>query len=170
MTESKPDITETIRNEGINLKQRGRDLWACCPFHVDRTPSLKVDVERQRFKCFGCGEGGDVIDFIQKLHNLDFKDALRYLGMKPGKPAPIDPKMRRKRELLADFEQWRRDKYNDACDFYNDIWHVLRACKDMEKISQHAPMIHQLSQIENEILVLSEGNHAEQYELYSAGF
>jgi hypothetical protein len=112
---------------------------------------------------------GDAIDFIQKLHNLDFKNALKYLGMTPGRPPMVDPKQQRKRELLADFEQWRRDKYNDACDFYNDIWHVLRACKDMEEISQHAPMIHQLSQIENEILVLSEGNHAEQYELYSAG-
>ena len=166
MVDGKPDLIETLAREGIELR-RG---WGLCPFHADKHPSMKINRDRQTFHCFGCGAHGDVINFIQKLHNLDFKDALRYLGMKPGKPAPIDPKMRRKRELLADFEQWRRDKYNDACDFYNDIWHVLRACKDMEKISQHAPMIHQLSQIENEILVLSEGNHAEQYELYSAGF
>ena len=165
MIDSKPDLIETLAREGVDLR-RG---WGLCPFHADRHPSMKINRDTQTFHCFSCGAHGDVIDFIRHLHNLSFKDALKSLGIRPGKPPLVDLKEKRKRELVKDFERWRRDRYNDACDLYNDVWHVLRACKDMEEISQHAPMIHQLSQIENEILVLSEGNHAEQYELYSAG-
>lgn len=50
----------------------GRNGMACCPFHKDRTPSMKVD---NRYYCFGCGETGDVIDFVASLHNLEKRDA-----------------------------------------------------------------------------------------------
>lgn len=50
----------------------GRNGMACCPFHNDRTPSMKVD---SRYYCFGCGETGDVIDFVASLHNLGKRDA-----------------------------------------------------------------------------------------------
>lgn len=50
----------------------GRNGMACCPFHNDRTPSMKVD---SRYYCFGCGATGDVIDFVASLHNLGKKDA-----------------------------------------------------------------------------------------------
>lgn len=166
--DGKPDIVEMLEAEGMTLKSRGRALWGLCPFHADKHPSMKINRDSQTFHCFGCGAHGDVIDFTQRLHNLSFKVALRYLGMTPGKPPVVDPRVKRKRELLKDFERWRRDRYNDTCDLFNGVWHVLRACKTMEEISQHAPILHQLSQIENEILVLSEGDHAEQYELYSA--
>ena len=49
---------------GIEVKRNG---MACCPFHDDKNPSMKVD---QRFHCFGCGEDGDVIDFTAKLFDL----------------------------------------------------------------------------------------------------
>lgn len=166
MMPAKPDLMETLEREGVTLRKRGRYFWACCPLHEDKTPSFSVDPDRQRYKCFGCGEHGDVIDLIQRLHNLSFKDALKHLGIQPGKPPQVDPRARRKRALLKDFERWRRDRYNDLCDFYNDIWHVLRECKDMEEISQHAPIIHELSQIESEIETLSRGSNAELYELY----
>lgn len=55
----------------------GRNGMACCPFHNDRTPSMKVD---SRYYCFGCGATGDVIDFVASLHNLGKKDvAIRLL-------------------------------------------------------------------------------------------
>ena len=50
---------------------------ACCPFHDDKNPSMKVD---QRFHCFGCGEDGDVIDFIAKLFDLSSKEAAEKLA------------------------------------------------------------------------------------------
>jgi hypothetical protein len=168
MLEGKPDIVIICEQEGIELRQRGRSLWGLCPFHDDRTPSFTVDPEKQRFKCFGCGAGGDVIDFIQRLHSLDFKDALKHLGMTPGKPPQVNPKERRKRELLRDFERWRKDAYTERCDLVNDVWHVLRACTTMEEISHHAPMIHDLSRMQGEIEILSEGSDEQRYELYHA--
>lgn len=62
MLEGKPKIQSVCEREGITLKGRGLSLWGHCPFHDDKKPSFKVDPERQRFKCFGCGAGGDMID------------------------------------------------------------------------------------------------------------
>ena len=168
MTESKPDILETLQSEGIELRQRGRSWWGRCPFHNDQNPSFKVDPVKQRFKCYGCNAGGDVVDFIMQLHNFDFKGALRHLGMTPGKPPQVDPEQKRKRELLRDFEQWRRETYRDLCDTYNAIWHELRVSRNMEEISEHAPAIHEMSILEYHIEILSQGTDDERFELYRA--
>ena len=66
---------------GIEVKRNG---MACCPFHDDKNPSMKVD---QRFHCFGCGEDGDVIDFTAKLFNLSPKEAAEKL--QPFRLGPI---------------------------------------------------------------------------------
>ncbi len=59
---------------GIEVKRNG---MACCPFHDDKNPSMKVD---QRFHCFGCGADGDVIDFTAKLFDLSSKEAAEKLA------------------------------------------------------------------------------------------
>jgi DNA primase len=66
------------------LEPRGRKLLARCPFHDDAHPSLQVDPERQSFKCWPCGEGGDVLDFIQKYERVDFVQALELLAHRAG--------------------------------------------------------------------------------------
>ena len=170
MTESKPDITETIRNEGINLKQRGRESWACCPFHSDKHPSFKVNRDAQTFHCFSCGAHGDVIDFIQKFHNLSFKDALKYLGIKPGKTCRVHPKEKRKGELVADFWAWRRQLYQETCDEYNAIWHGFRQCKYMEEISELSEVMCEMGPMEDRIKILFGKDEGAIYEIYCAGF
>ena len=168
MTDAKPDIIEILEREGVELRQRGRHFWGLCPFHADKHPSFRVDTQRQRFRCFGCQASGDVVDFVQQLHNLTFKDALRYLGIEPGKPPQVDPKEKRKRELVRGFEAWRRRTYRDLCDSYNDRWHVLRSCRDMEEISEHAPAIHEMSMMQHHIEILTQGTDDERFELYRA--
>ncbi|MGI6536140.1 MAG: DNA primase [Eggerthellaceae bacterium] len=69
-----------VFSERVPLKQRGRDYWCCCPFHQEKTPSCKVDPSTQLWHCFGCGEGGDVYKFIEKIDDLEFPDAVRYLA------------------------------------------------------------------------------------------
>lgn len=80
---SKVDIVEVISSY-IPLKKTGRNYSALCPFHGEKTPSFMVSAERQAFKCFGCGEGGDVFTFVEKMENWDFRETLVELAKKAG--------------------------------------------------------------------------------------
>ncbi|MGB0330442.1 MAG: DNA primase [Planctomycetota bacterium] len=80
---------ETIVGETVELKQKGRDHWACCPFHEERTPSFKVDVREGTWYCFGaCRKGGDVIKFVQERGNMTFMDAIELLAAQTGVELP----------------------------------------------------------------------------------
>lgn len=80
---SKLDIVDLIA-EYTPLKQSGINLKGLCPFHNEKTPSFMVSREKQFFKCFGCGEGGDIFTFLQKIENLEFPEALKILAEKAG--------------------------------------------------------------------------------------
>lgn len=73
------DIVDVI-SETVKLKRSGRNFTGLCPFHNEKTPSFSVSPERQIYKCFGCGEAGNVITFIMKNRNLPYVDAVKYLA------------------------------------------------------------------------------------------
>lgn len=77
------DITEVVSSY-LTLKKAGANYKAACPFHNEKTPSMMVSPERQTFKCFGCGEGGDVFTFVEKMEGIDFYNALKILADKAG--------------------------------------------------------------------------------------
>ncbi len=74
----KTDI-EDIVSSYVSLRRHGSTLKGLCPFHNEKTPSFTVYPETQSFYCFGCGAGGDVINFIKRIENVDFIDALKIL-------------------------------------------------------------------------------------------
>jgi len=74
------EIAEVIRAYVPSLKASGRTLKGLCPFHQERTPSFHVQPEKGFFKCFGCGESGDVIAFLSKMENVGFAEALERLA------------------------------------------------------------------------------------------
>lgn len=78
-------LPDVVAAAGVELHQRGHGYMACCPFHEDTTPSLSVDGVPDRFHCFGCGASGDVIDFVQRTHGLDFLGAVAELDGHPGR-------------------------------------------------------------------------------------
>lgn len=73
------DIVEVV-SQFINLKRRGTNYIANCPFHNEKTPSFNVNPGRGIFKCFGCGKGGDVVSFIQEYEKFTFLEAVRWLA------------------------------------------------------------------------------------------
>ena len=72
---SRLDIVDVI-SKYVVLKKSGVNFMGCCPFHHEKTPSFSVNRQKGIFKCFGCGEGGDVISFLMKIHNKSFKDVI----------------------------------------------------------------------------------------------
>ena len=74
------------------LQKRGKSHWACCPLpgHSEKTPSFTVNEDGQFFKCFGCGQGGDVITFVRTMENLDYVGAVKYLADQCGMAMPDD--------------------------------------------------------------------------------
>src|SRR3990172_5493751 len=89
---SKTDIVSII-GERIELKKAGRNYKAPCPFHSEKTPSFIVSPEIQIYKCFGCGESGDVISFLEKYEGMEFYETLKYLAERAGialKPLSTD--------------------------------------------------------------------------------
>lgn len=76
---SKVDIVSVI-DRFVPLKKSGAEYEACCPFHTEDTPSFKVSPTKQFYNCFGCGENGDAIKFVQKYQGLSFVDACKALG------------------------------------------------------------------------------------------
>lgn len=74
------DIYE-ITSQYLELRRAGANYTALCPFHNENTPSFIVNPQRNIFKCFGCGEGGDSISFIMKIENLAFGEAVERLAM-----------------------------------------------------------------------------------------
>ena len=86
-----PKIIETIKNivkikdiveNYVHLKRTGSRYVGCCPFHNERTPSFFISEEGNYYKCFGCGEAGDAITFIEKIENVNFLEAIEIIGKK----------------------------------------------------------------------------------------
>ena len=82
----KLDIITIVQDYLPALKHSGRNFFAPCPFHNEKTPSFSVSQEIQRYKCFGCGESGDVITFVQNMENVEFPKALELCAKKAGIP------------------------------------------------------------------------------------
>lgn len=74
------DLVRVIEERGVALKRRGAGLMGVCPFHGDKGPSLSVSPDRGLWHCFGCGEGGNAIDFVMKRDALTFADAVKSLA------------------------------------------------------------------------------------------
>lgn len=64
----------------IDIKRKGANYFACCPFHGEKTPSFSINEKNQFYKCFGCGVSGDVINFVMEYTGCEFLDAVKQLG------------------------------------------------------------------------------------------
>lgn len=86
---ARADIVEIV-GEAVQLKRSGREYKARCPFHNEKTPSFYVVPAKGFYKCFGCGESGDVFTFLMKRQGLSFQEAVRVIAAKVGVEIPVD--------------------------------------------------------------------------------
>lgn len=93
MTRYSDELIDQIRNSNdivdvisqyVVLKRSGRNFFGLCPFHKEKSPSFSVSPDKQIFHCFGCGVGGNVIHFVSKIENLDFRQTLELLAERSG--------------------------------------------------------------------------------------
>ena len=97
------DVVDVI-GQTVQLKRSGKAFKGLCPFHNEKSGSFYVWPDTGTWRCFGCNEGGDLFSFVQKRDNLDFRDALRFLGERAGvtieEQARPDPNVRQERDRL----------------------------------------------------------------------
>ncbi len=99
------DIVDVISSY-IQLTGAGKNYFGVCPFHDDHKPSMSVSKEKQIYKCFSCGAGGNVFTFVQDYENISFIEAVKLLADKAGIPLAINSKITKK------------EKYQDYLDMY----------------------------------------------------
>jgi DNA primase len=108
----KSDIVSVI-SSFITLKKAGRNYKALCPFHSEKTPSFMISPELQIYKCFGCGDNGDVYSFLEKYEGMEFTEALKYLADKAGiKLKPLSPGQFGEKERLLEINKISTRFYN----------------------------------------------------------
>lgn len=105
---SRPSITEVV-GRYVNLRRAGKEWRGLCPFHSEKTPSFTVNEEKGVYHCFGCGESGDVITFIQKIEGVDFKGALAHLGLADGTMPRTKPQKSIERQAAEIITAWASD-------------------------------------------------------------
>lgn len=101
---SQNDIVDYV-SQYVKLKKNGRDYTGLCPFHKEKSPSFHVNQEKQLFHCFGCGAGGNLVQFVMRSEGLDFVEALKLMADRAGiilpeDDAPVDDKLYKKKKRI----------------------------------------------------------------------
>lgn len=117
-------FVDDVKNQGdilrvvsdyVTLKKRGANYLACCPFHSEKTPSFNVHPGKGIFKCFGCGAGGGIFDFVMRIEGCEFLEAVRIVAEKSGIAIPAVEetenyqKTARDRDSILKLNEWAAD-------------------------------------------------------------
>ena len=97
------DLADLIASYGIDVRVAGASKKACCPFHHEKTPSFHINETKGFYHCFGCGESGDAIKFVEKMDGLTFIEAVKKLAAQCGVTVEekVDPEAGRRKRLYA---------------------------------------------------------------------
>ena len=99
----------------VRLQKKGREHLGLCPFHNEKTPSFTVNEDKGFYHCFGCGEHGSVFDFVMKVENFSFPEAVERLAGEAGMEMPVDTPEERERAKRA---ATHYDVLEKACAYY----------------------------------------------------
>jgi len=166
---SKPDIHSVLERENVKLYQKGQNFWARCPLHSERTPSFKVDSDRQTFYCFGCQEHGDVVTFVRLLHGLSFREALTYLDIDRSNYRPDPLKVynnKLKKAYIEDFRTWEKE-YRDLLAYLLRMGRQQTVdIKTVPELEKWGSLLHDFDYYEYVYEILCSNDDKEKYELF----
>lgn len=111
------DIVEIIGNR-IDLKKKGKDHWACCPFHNENSPSFSVNASKQFYYCFGCGASGTAVKFLQEYDNLSFVEAIEELARTAGVEVPREEQSEKAQQRQKQ-KKTLYDLLNSCAEYYS---------------------------------------------------
>lgn len=115
------DIVDVVEKYGLQINRHGKAL---CPFHEEKTPSFSI--KGQHWHCFGCNEGGDVIDFISRIQCISIWEAAKRLDSdyglnlftdKPNQPKQLE-QYQQDDKLYTAFKKWQNNAYQTLCGYY----------------------------------------------------
>ena len=165
------DLSSIVMAHGVELKRNGNKYAGLCPFHADETPSFFVYPDGH-YKCFGCGEYGDAIDFVMKLSGCSFKEALVELGITSG---PATPRLKRKirqnkrdAELIRAFEEWERQASASTGMFCRCARKVLGDIRTQKDLDRFGELYHGLASYEYHHQILIDGTDQEKLSLFKS--
>lgn len=98
-----------------DLKQKGGRYMACCPFHKEKTPSFQIDQNKQLWHCFGCGEGGNIVNFVEKIYDMNFVEAMEFLADKAN--------IQLKKTPGPTYNKSDKSRLMDACKYAAEFYH-----------------------------------------------
>lgn len=99
---NKTDIVDLI-SAYATVQRKGRDYWACCPFHNEKTPSFQIRSDQQYYRCYGCGKHGNIFNFLMDYEQISFTEAVEALAKRAGLELPefiYDPQAQAKKVLM----------------------------------------------------------------------
>jgi hypothetical protein len=163
------DLCEVVRAFGVDLKPSGPGRYqANCPFHSEQTPSFFIFQEKRRFKCFGCGAGGDVFDFYTHQTGCTFKEAVKALaGQNAIQLRPPDPRREHAKQLVKKFREWERSYSEILCQWIGAANRLLfRACPN--DLDRYADVIRLKAVCENHLQILAYSDDQEKHALFQA--
>lgn len=157
MTKQDIDLAEYVQDSGIKLKWNGKHYFGCCPIHEEKTPSFLVNPSTGKWHCFGCGEGGDVIDLVIKTHHVTYPKALQILGLSTEKPQKDEfrkaEESKAKRKEKQKFEKWK-SWYTES--LFEQLEMERHACKALtvDNFEEYCGFLYDVSRVEHEIEIM----------------
>lgn len=177
---ARTDIVALI-SETVHLARKGNTWWGLCPFHAEKTPSFSVSPDRQRFRCWGCQAGGDVIDFIRLRDGVDFRGARDYLAARAGLSMEASPEDRRAIQKAREKREADKRQQELAQKIIRDEWErmievekwahlFLKHVRTPRDMARPGPVwaAHTLSRVEAVLNDLERTDASERYRIARA--
>ena len=169
---------EEVVGDYVTLKKRGATFMACCPFHNEKTPSFKIDENKNIYHCFGCGEHGTVIDFAMNYFGLSNIEAVKKLNQDFGLNLIEEKPMRTAdnrmiwddKNLISDFEQWEKQAFIALSRYFRALrfWGEQIYIHHVEYFDKYLPEVENIVLVEAMLDLMIENTHdfAAQVEFY----